>query len=80
MIRHGPHQGAHASTSTGTGERSTSAENVASVTVTGWSWGCSGALHRPHTGRRPAPSFARGIRLVVPHPAHRMSSASDVMG
>ena len=35
IIRHGPHHAAHRSSTTGSGERSTSAENVASVTVTG---------------------------------------------
>lgn len=33
-IRHGPHHGAHRSSKTGSGERSTSAGNVASVTAT----------------------------------------------
>ena len=66
IIRHGPHQGAHRSSSTGSGERSTSASNVASVTVTGFSETGSGFLHRPQTGSSPASTRSHGTRLVAP--------------
>ena len=49
IMRHGPHQGAHKSSSTGTGARSTSSAKVASVTVTGMLPARSGVLHRPQT-------------------------------
>ena len=50
-VRHGPHHGAQASTSTGSGERSTSAAKVASVTVSGAaSSRGNGCLQRPQTG------------------------------
>jgi hypothetical protein len=47
IIRHGGHHGAHMSSTTGSGERSTSAENVASVTVTGLWWTGSISTSRP---------------------------------
>ena len=59
IIRQGPHQGAHMSRSTGMGERSTSAANVASVTVTGAPPTGSGRLHRPQTGARPRSTLAQ---------------------
>src|SRR5262245_37007915 len=78
MIRHGPHHGAHASTSTGSGDRSTSPEKLASVTVTGWLWTGSGVLHRPHTGSTPWAIFSGGTRLVVPQAGQRIRSGSAV--
>ena len=51
--RHGPHHGAQRSRSTGTGERSTSAANVASVTVTGAPEAGKGVLHLPQIGVSP---------------------------
>ena len=50
IILQGPHHPAHASTRTGTGERSTSAENVASVTVRNPGDRLIAALDRPDTG------------------------------
>src|SRR6266850_455982 len=67
-------------TSTGTGERSTSAENVASVTVTGRvsiDTG-RGVLQRPHTGSRPLSTLSRGTRLATPQAGQRMTSVSDM--
>jgi hypothetical protein len=66
----GPHHGAHRSTSTGSGERSTWLEKLASVIVRGSPVGGSGALHRPQTGASPLASFACGMRLPVPHAGH----------
>jgi hypothetical protein len=48
--RQGPHHGAHKSSNTGSGERSTSAKNVASVTTTGLLAASRGVLQRPQTG------------------------------
>ena len=76
IIRHGPHQGAHMSTTTGTGDCSTSAANVASVTVTGLPPAGSGALHRPQTGSRPCSILASGTRLTAPHAGQRIISMS----
>jgi hypothetical protein len=73
ITRHGPHQGAHASTRTGSGERSTSTENVASVTVTGLLTIASDVLHRPQTGWSPCAILSRSIRFVVPHTGQRMN-------
>jgi hypothetical protein len=53
IILHGPHHGAHMSSSTGKGERSTSLEKLASVMVRGSEDAISGVLHRPQTGCRP---------------------------
>src|SRR2546428_1693803 len=75
-MRHGPHHGAHISSTTGSGERSTSAENVASVTVTGPCGTGSGALHRPHTGCSPRAIFSCGTRLVAPQAGQRIKSVS----
>jgi hypothetical protein len=50
IILHGWHHAAHASSSTGSPERSTSAENDASVTVIGVVLTGRGALHRPQMG------------------------------
>src|SRR5690242_4209467 len=82
-MRHGPHHGAHASSSTGSGECSTSAANVASVTTSGVVVALdapagSGVLHRPHTGCRPACSLSLGTRLVAPHVGHRTSAGSAI--
>src|SRR2546426_12296514 len=79
IILQGPHHAAHASTRTGTGERSTSAENVASVTVTGrvsMDTG-RGVLQRPHTGSSPLSTLSRGTRLATPQAGHRITSVSD---
>src|SRR5262249_46362519 len=78
IIRHGPHHGAQASTSTGSGERSTSEAKVASLTVSGSAAMCSGALHRPHRGLSPAASFSTGTRLVAPHEEHRIILCSGM--
>lgn len=53
IILHGPHHGAHMSSSTGKSERSTSAEKLASVIMRGCEDVISGVLHRPQTGCRP---------------------------
>ena len=66
MILLGPHHVAHMSSSTGSGERSTSAAKVASVTVTGLPSTARGALQRPHTGSRPCASFSVGTRFIAP--------------
>src|SRR5881227_1429824 len=83
IIRHGPHHGAQASSSTGSAERSTSAANVASLTVTGAVVPVaptgSGVLHRPQTGWRPASTLRFGTRLVAPQFGQRMSRDSAVM-
>src|SRR5258705_13684478 len=77
IIRHGPHHGAQASSSTGSAERSTWAANVASLTVTGAVVPVaptgSGVLHRPHTGWRPASALRFGTWLVAPQLGQRMS-------
>src|ERR1700733_4307336 len=78
IIWQGPHQAAHRSSSTGRGERSTSAENVASVTVMGWIETGSGFLHRPQTGASPCSIFSSGTRLVAPQTGQRMSCASGI--
>src|SRR5438309_8293356 len=75
---HGPHHGAHASTSTGSGERSTSAAKVASVTARGAPPTGSGVLHRPQIGSSPFASLSRGTRLVAPQAGHGISSTSAV--
>src|SRR5688572_8911238 len=79
IILHGPHHGAHASTSTGIGERTTSLANVASLTSTGDVPACSGFLHLPQTGASPAWSLSAAIRLFAPHERQRMMVAGDVV-
>jgi hypothetical protein len=59
------------------GERSTSAVNVASVTVTGAPPRGSGRLHRPQTGARPRSTLAQGTRLTAPHAGHGTMRASE---
>jgi mono/diheme cytochrome c family protein len=76
IILHGPHHVAHMSSSTGSGERSTSAAKVASVTVTGLPSTARGALHRPHTGARPCASFSVGTRFIAPQAGQRSSFTS----
>src|SRR3984957_3442243 len=78
IIWQGPHQAAYRSSSTGRGERSISAENVASVTVMGWMETGSGFLHRPQTGASPCSIFSSGTRLVAPQTGQRMSCASGI--
>jgi hypothetical protein len=78
IIWHGPHHGAHRSSITGSGERSTSAANVASVTVTGLLETDRGVLHRPQTGLSPWLIFSCGTRLVAPQPGQRISWVSDI--
>jgi hypothetical protein len=78
MIRQGWHHGAHISRSTGKGDRSTSVENVASVTWMGWLRAGSGVLHWPHTGRSPCSSFSWGTRLVAPQALHRINCGGDI--
>src|SRR5262249_30626268 len=80
MIRHGPHQAAQMSTTTGSGERSTSAAKVASVTVMGLSGAGSGVRHRPQRGRRPSARRSGATLLVAPHTGHRISSESAIGG
>ena len=63
------------STSTGTGDCSTSAANVASVTVTGLPPMGIGALHRPHTGSRPC-SLGQRHPVAAPHAGQRIISVS----
>jgi hypothetical protein len=69
------------SSTTGRGERSTSLEKVASVTVTGSFETETGifVLHRPQIGVRPLSTFSSGTRLVTPQEGHRMSCVSDMM-
>src|SRR5262249_17825283 len=76
IIRQGLHQAAHIWSSTGTGERSTSVEKVASVTSTGLS--DSGVLQRPHTGSHRCATFSRGTRFLAPQAWHRIKSTSDI--
>jgi hypothetical protein len=61
ILRQGPHYAAHTSRTTGSGNRSISAANVASVTVTGLESAGRGVLHRPQTGARPRPIFMPGF-------------------
>src|SRR6267143_737972 len=68
-----PHHGAHRSSATGSGERSTSAAKVASVTVTGPNCTGSGVLHRPHTGARPCLTLSSGTRLSAPQEGQRIT-------
>ena len=74
-MRQGPHHGAHISSSTGTGERSTSATKVASVTVTGFVSNGRGVLHRPQTGLSPWAIFSCGTRFVLPQEEQRINCA-----
>lgn len=78
IILQGPHHGAHISSSTGSGERSTSSAKFASVTIVGCVDTASGVLHCPQTGSSPARSFSAGTRLFAPHFGHLMTSASFV--
>src|ERR1700730_9441272 len=78
-MRHGPHQGAHMSSSTGSGERSTAEENVASVTVSGALLRERGVLQRPHTGCSPRSIFSSGTRLLALQAGQRMSCVSDIL-
>ncbi len=80
IARHGPHHGAQASTSTGSGERSTSAANVASVTVNGVAAAVAGngCLQRPQRGRAPSASFAAGTLFVAPQLPQAISMGSDM--
>src|SRR5712664_1735246 len=82
IILQGPHHAAHASTRTGTGERSTSAENVASVTVTGRVSMDTGrdVLQRPHTGSSPLSILSRGTRFATPQAGQRITSVSGRCG
>src|SRR5258705_178275 len=84
IIRHGPHHGAHASISTGSGEASTSEAKVASVTTIGApppegaAASGSGALHRPQTGSRPRATLSGGTRLVAPQAEQRIIRGSAI--
>jgi len=64
-MRHGPHHGAHMSSNTGSGERSTDAAKLASVIVTGLVSIGKGLLHLPQLGCSPCAIFANGTRLVA---------------
>src|SRR5262249_55272651 len=75
-MRQGPHHAAHISTSTGRGEPSTSAANVASVTAMGVLGTRRAVLHRPQTGSRPCRSFSAATRFVAPQEGQRMSWGS----
>jgi len=79
IARQGPHHGAHRSTSTGMGDRSTSAAKVASVTTTGAPFVLRGALHFPQTGRRPCCSRSCGTRFFAPQAGHGINSASAIL-
>jgi hypothetical protein len=74
--RQGPHHGAQRSRSTGKGDCSTSAENVASVTTTVPCETDRRVLHRPHTGSSPCLIFSSGTRLLAPQSGHLMSCGS----
>src|SRR5262249_21972625 len=78
IIRHGPLHGAHMSTTTGRGERSTSLAKVASVTATGFAASGSGFLHRPQIGAPPAASFSRATRFTTPQDGQRTRSMADL--
>src|SRR5580658_3074418 len=78
IILHGPHQGAHMSSSTGSGECSTSAEKLASVMVSGFEAAVRGVLHRPHTGFKPRSIFSRGTRLFAPQLEQWIKSVSAI--
>src|SRR5882724_8641230 len=78
-MRQGPHQGAHMSTSTGTGERSTSVANVASVTSTGPAWPSSGLLQRPHTGASPRCIRCGSTRFFAPQKGQTMICAVAIV-
>src|SRR5262249_33405620 len=78
IIRHGPHHGAHMSSSTGRGERSTSASNVSAVAVDGLPPAGRGVLHRPQTGSSPCSIFSRGTRLLAPQAGQRINCVSDI--
>lgn len=66
------------SNKTGSGERSTSLEKTASVTVSGLAVSGNGFLHFPHTGASPLASFAAGTRLLVPHTGHWIMKLSGM--
>ena len=66
IIRHGPHHAAHRSSTTGNGERSTTVEDVASVTVTGLTSTGIGALHRPQTGEGPRSTGLVSLGVAPP--------------
>src|SRR5262245_5920923 len=72
-IRHGPHQGAQASTRTGRGLASTVAAKSALRVST--SHGRS-AWHEAHRGR---PDASAGTRLRVPHWGHGTTSREELM-
>ena len=78
MARHGPHRGAHMSTTTGSGDCSTLAANVASVTVSGLCSSFSGVLQRPHTGLTPSSRFSCGTRLSALQEEQRNINSSDI--
>src|SRR5437667_104549 len=73
IIRHGPHQGAHMSSNTGSGDCSTSAAKLASVTVSGLLERDRGFLQRPQTGSFPCSVFSRSTRLFAPHDGQRIT-------
>jgi hypothetical protein len=70
IIRHGPHQGAQQSTTTGTAAFKTSFAKLASVTVIGQaaSWRGKGAEHLPQMGLRA--SARSSTRFFAPHWGH----------
>ena len=72
IVRHGPHHGAHISSSTGTGERSTSFRNVASVTVIGFPEEAEVFC----SGRKPALVRAPASPLVLDYWHRRRNSES----
>src|SRR5580692_10147614 len=78
IILHGPHQGAHMSSSTGSGECSTSAEKLASVMVRGFEAAWRGVLHRPHTGFSPCWIFSWGTRLFAPQLGQGIKAVSGI--
>ena len=79
IMRQGPHQGAHKSSNTGSGDCSTSAVNVASVIVSGFCPTINEVLQRPHTGSSPAAIFSCGTRFFAPHEGHWMTWASGMI-
>ena len=60
------------------GDRSTSAANVASVTVIGLLETGKGVWHCPHIASRPSVILSRRTRLIVPQVRQRINGISDI--
>ena len=74
--RHGAHQAAQTSSSTGKGEPSTSSSKRASLASSTSEAVVSDALHRPQTACRPVAAFSWSTRFVAPQRRHAIAAVT----